>query len=94
MKEAAMTSLDEHVSEIADRIYEVIKLDDTSSILAALIHMIAFEMSLVCPACRECVAKRLAAAVPAMLTEANEIAALIDEDENTQPVCAHAEHHH
>jgi hypothetical protein len=87
-----MTNLNEHVNEIADRIYEVTKLDDTSLILEALMRTIAFQMSLVCPACRECVAKRLVAAVPAMLAEANEVAVLIDK--NTRPVCGHAEHHH
>jgi hypothetical protein len=77
-----MTS-DERRNEIADRIFETVKEDDAQLTLQAMLQIIILEMALICPACRERIAKQLVEIVPAMLTEANKIAARIE----GQPEC-------
>jgi hypothetical protein len=81
-----MTS-DERTNEIADRIYETVKEDDVQSTLQAMVQIFIFEMSLICPACRERIAKRLVEIVPAMLTEASEIAASASAEVESTPEC-------
>jgi hypothetical protein len=65
---------DERTDEIVDRIFETVKEDDVQTTLEAMVQIFVFELSLICPACRERIAKRLVEIIPAMLTQANEIA--------------------
>jgi hypothetical protein len=75
---------DEMTEIIEQKIIGIIHADDADydfhAAMNALVHVIAFEMLLACPECRKGLAKQLKRRIPAILTQANTLAAMARSD--------------
>jgi hypothetical protein len=80
----------ENAQLIGRRIVLAIGVEPLADVLGALVDVIAFEMSLVCPDCRENIARALIEHVPLMLREANSASATYTADDEPHQ----RDHHH